>query len=404
MRLMKARILQLIAIVLVASTFGSPLLTRAKSTAAEIQAIKDEIANHKAEAEAINAKLDEYRQKITQYANQAKSLTSDVAFLENDIAVTELEISSARNEIDSLQLEINLLDEEMVKAENHLAEEKSALKDTLFSMYIARQKASVASAVLDAEKFTDLFSELSALDDLSRSLKVQITATKTARQQLDTEKGKRETAVGKLQATELTLSQKQKALEEQKIAKEILIAQTQESESQYQSLLKEVRSEQAAIQDSIDQLEADYANKLREADGDSTETVISWPVQGIITTLFHDPTYPFRYLFEHSGLDIAIPQGTPVQAAAPGIVAWAKTGTMYGNYVMIIHSNGYATLYAHMSRMDVVQDQFVTRGQIIGLSGGRKGSAGAGFSTGPHLHFEVRLDGIPVDPMQYLPK
>jgi murein DD-endopeptidase MepM/ murein hydrolase activator NlpD len=70
---------------------------------------------------------------------------------------------------------------------------------------------------------------------------------------------------------------------------------------------------------------------------------------------------------------------------------------------MIIHANGLATLYAHMSRLDVVQDQYVTRGQVIGLSGGRAGSPGAGFSTGPHLHFEVREDGIPVDPYKYLP-
>ncbi len=70
---------------------------------------------------------------------------------------------------------------------------------------------------------------------------------------------------------------------------------------------------------------------------------------------------------------------------------------------MIIHSNGLATLYAHMSRLDVEQDQYVSRGEIIGLSGGRPGSPGAGFSTGPHLHYEVRQDGVPVNPMTFLP-
>jgi murein DD-endopeptidase MepM/ murein hydrolase activator NlpD len=70
---------------------------------------------------------------------------------------------------------------------------------------------------------------------------------------------------------------------------------------------------------------------------------------------------------------------------------------------MIIHSNGFATLYAHMSRIDVDVDQYVARGQIIGLSGGRPGTAGAGFSTGPHVHFELRKNGIPVDPGPYLP-
>ena len=71
---------------------------------------------------------------------------------------------------------------------------------------------------------------------------------------------------------------------------------------------------------------------------------------------------------------------------------------MYGNYVMVIHTNGIATLYAHLSRIDVVADQFVSRGDIIGAVGS------TGFSTGPHLHFEVRLNGIPTDPLSYLTK
>ena len=152
-------------------------------------------------------------------------------------------------------------------------------------------------------------------------------------------------------------------------------------------------------------LQGTLEDKLRAYDGDATgETVISWPVHGYITTLFHDPSYPFTSIVgQHSGLDIAVPQGTAIEAAAPGYVGRVYKGQQYGYYVLIIHANGFATLYAHMSRIDVEQDQYVTRGQVIGLSGGRPGTPGAGFSTGPHVHFEVRLNGIPVNPMPYLP-
>jgi murein DD-endopeptidase MepM/ murein hydrolase activator NlpD len=122
-----------------------------------------------------------------------------------------------------------------------------------------------------------------------------------------------------------------------------------------------------------------------------------------ISTYFHDPTYPFRKLFEHPGVDLPTPVGTPVKAAAGGYVAFTRTGSQYGNYIMVVHPGGVATIYAHLSKFNVRSDTYVDRGQVIGYSGGRPGDQGAGLSTGPHLHFEVRQDGIPVDPLPFLP-
>ena len=123
-----------------------------------------------------------------------------------------------------------------------------------------------------------------------------------------------------------------------------------------------------------------------------------------LSTLFHDPTYPFRHLFEHTGVDIPEPVGTPVHAAAAGYVAWVRASRDYGNYIMIIHEDGLATLYAHLSAQWAKPDQFVNQGEVIGKSGGVPGMPGAGLSTGAHVHFEVRKDGIPVNPMEYLPR
>ncbi|MBU1630090.1 M23 family metallopeptidase, partial [Patescibacteria group bacterium] len=89
--------------------------------------------------------------------------------------------------------------------------------------------------------------------------------------------------------------------------------------------------------------------------------------------------------------------------AAGGYVAWNKTGRMYGNYTMIVHPGGIATIYAHLSKFIAKPDTYVERGDVIGLSGGRPGDPGAGLSTGPHLHFEVRQDGIPVNAENFLP-
>ena len=98
----------------------------------------------------------------------------------------------------------------------------------------------------------------------------------------------------------------------------------------------------------------------------------------------------------HDGIDIAVPTGTPVHAAAAGIVIYASWMTGYGNLVVIDHGNGLATAYAHNSSLVVTVGQLVEQGRTISLSGS------TGNSTGPHVHFEVRVNGVPVDPLRYL--
>ncbi|MBV8490576.1 MAG: peptidoglycan DD-metalloendopeptidase family protein [Candidatus Eremiobacteraeota bacterium] len=119
----------------------------------------------------------------------------------------------------------------------------------------------------------------------------------------------------------------------------------------------------------------------------------SWPVTGTITSPFGWRSNPFRGSPEfHQGLDIAAPTGTTVTAAASGTVIMAQWYGGYGNYILIDHGGGYSSGYGHLSQIYVSNGQSVTRGQAIGAVGS------TGQSTGPHLHFEIRMEGKPVDP------
>lgn len=123
-----------------------------------------------------------------------------------------------------------------------------------------------------------------------------------------------------------------------------------------------------------------------------------WPVRGTISSPFGPRIHPIYGVPSfHTGIDIAVPEGTPVRAAAAGTVTFAGWHEGFGVLVVIDHGNGYESFYAHLSKLLVGAGQSVSAGDVIALSGN------TGLSTGPHLHFEVRYLGTPVDPRPLLP-
>lgn len=381
---------------------GSFYASGQAATTEEIKQLQADIQNRNAEIEQINKRLEDYKKKISEYSSKSASLQNDVALLENEVAMTELDIAGTQNQIEATNLELTLLDVQIEETDTKLAREKKMLDQLLFELYQQEKSSSFVEVVLGAKSFHEIFSAATQLESVNSDLRTTLATTQLTRQNIDDQRDKREDTLNSLTDLQAELQTSIAQLEARKSAKEVLASETKQSEIEYRLLLSDLRQEQQAITNQIYSLQDQIERRLNDSDSSGGETVISWPLYGRLTATFHDPTYPFRHLFEHSGMDIAVPQGTPIQAAAPGIVAWAKEGRQYGNYVMIIHANGIATLYAHMSRLDVKADQYVERGQVIGLSGGRAGSPGAGFSTGPHLHFEVRADGIPVNPMNFL--
>jgi murein DD-endopeptidase MepM/ murein hydrolase activator NlpD len=123
---------------------------------------------------------------------------------------------------------------------------------------------------------------------------------------------------------------------------------------------------------------------------------LAWPLQGPITT-YYGESGPLWRLGYHSGLDIGMPTGAPIDAAADGTVLEAGWDNGYGNYVKIDHGDGLVTIYGHMSQILAAAGEPIAAGELIGLVGS------TGVSTGPHLHFEVRRDGRAQDPLTYLP-
>jgi murein DD-endopeptidase MepM/ murein hydrolase activator NlpD len=122
-----------------------------------------------------------------------------------------------------------------------------------------------------------------------------------------------------------------------------------------------------------------------------------WPVEGSITSSFGERVDPFNGEGAfHSGLDISVPYGTPIHAAADGVVAFAAIMRGYGNLIELDHGHGICTRYGHLSGFAIAAGEHVRRGQVIGYVGA------TGRATSPHLHYEVRVQNVPVNPHKYL--
>ncbi len=365
--------------------------------------LNKEIADRKSQVDQINRRMDEYKKKISQYANQSASLANDLELIDNQLALIKLDVEATQKNIESQQFKIQILEEKIRGESQKLDAQRVMLQEMVFSLHVRDNKVGFLAAVFGSDNFDQLFSEVEYLESLNADLNDTLHNTEATKDGLEKSKIEQSEQLADLQIMEDDLRSDQASLEQQLEAKNVLLADTQNSEAQYRVLMSELRQEQSYITSQIISLQNEIEKKIAESDLSGDTSIITWPVAGpILTARFHDPNYPYRHLFEHSGLDMAVPVGTRVSAAAPGYVAWARLGRSYGNYIMIIHSNGLATLYAHLSRIEVTEGQFVGRGEEIGRSGGAAGAPGSGLSTGPHVHFEVRLNGIPVNPQAYL--
>ncbi len=170
-----------------------------------------------------------------------------------------------------------------------------------------------------------------------------------------------------------------------------LLKQVQEKKADFQSELNALQVESGAVGEFLRQVQA--GQKLAPRKKRTFRAPVGAPVSSGFGTRVHPILGEVRM---HTGLDYAAGTGVPIKAAGSGIVVWAGPRGGYGNAVIIDHRNGLATLYAHQSRVSATVGQKVSAGQVVGFVGQ------TGMSTGPHLHFEVRELGAPVDPRWYL--
>jgi murein DD-endopeptidase MepM/ murein hydrolase activator NlpD len=407
---MKKKINKIFIYLIVALVLFSPIMGLAQEAAEENQAVKEinaEIQAKQGRIKKMREQQEIYSRVIEQKQKEKASLNNQLAILENRLAKAALDIDSAQTEITRTNLEIEKVNIE-IKDKEAVAQRQ---QEHLASILRLRQKQdaqSILEVFLLNSSLNEFISQAKYLADINKAIGRGLDAVKQDKKDLEEKQRDLNQTRQELAKLKSQLENKKLKLAVEQQAKTSILEQTKSSEKEYQRLLKLAEQEQRQAEADIVSLEKVARAKAAKISGQElqfNDAGFIWPApKNIIVAYFHDPDYPFRYIFEHPAIDIRAAQGTTIRAAASGYVAIAKDVGLGYNYIMIIHGNGLATVYGHVSKIYVQPDEYVVQGQAVGLSGGTPGTRGAGrLTTGPHLHFEVRLNGIPTDPLEYLP-
>lgn len=402
--------LSLITIILAGLIVSAPFVSsQYASLDDEINDLNLKIQNQKKQIEVLQNRQKEYQTQIQLKQRDRINLSNQLSILENRLAKAQLDIEAVNLEIDKTGLEIKKIEIDSRNLDQEIEKQKQHIGNILKLVYKQDQVTTLEMLLLN-NSLTDFMNQVKYLEDTNQELADSVESLKRDKESLESNKLALAGKNTELAGLKDKLEEKKGNLEYEQISKTSILEQTRSSEKEYQSLLQQAKREQDQATAEIASSERLIRQKMSQKDrarlNDGNNT-IAWPVRkNYVSSTFHDPEYPYRNIIgEHSGVDIRAAQGSSITAAADGYVAKVKfEGNRNYAYIMIIHGDGLATVYGHVSAVYVSQDQYVKQGDLIGRSGGTPGSVGSGrFVTGPHLHFEVRKDGLPVDPQNYLP-
>lgn len=389
----------IICIILVLVLLGTLIFSAFSGALAVSQA---EIDALKQQQEAINDKKAELNAQISDLQGQVDLAMELKIALDEQNEMTRQEIELIVEQIALYESLVEQKAVELEEAKAKEAEQKEALRVRMRKMEESGSMSYIA-ILFNATSFSDLLSRLDTVNMIMKRDKELEDAYIAAREHVEVVKAEYEATLADCEEKKVELEAKKAQLEREIDEAEQVIIDLEADIEAFAAQLDQFEAESAAIGNTINQKEAELEAQRQEIINGGGSVVVgtgvyTWPLPGIYP---RENTYGMRYhpilhvnRF-HAGTDIGAVTGTPILAADSGTVTIATSGGGYGNYVVISHGEGRTTLYAHMSAIGVSAGQNVTKGDVIGYVGS------TGLSTGPHLHFEVRVNGVTTDPMSY---
>ena len=365
-----------------------------------------------AEDEDLTNQLDSIQQQVNQQNAKKADAETVIVSVSEQLRQIEEQLRQAQQQLDSIQQQRISVENDITVNEKLLAEAQKRLegREAVFykrvrDIYI-NGRLSYLDVVIGSKDFTDFANRLEILKRIIDSDIKLIEEIKKERAEIAARKQALEQSRAKLVEIEKAAAAKRAEIEQKKKEREVVLQKAQNDRATAMQAVEELNASSAQITALLKARQAERAAARAAAAAQQSSPTYSWvqgsgqlgwPVSGEITSPYGYRTHPiWGTTIYHSGIDIGVDEGTPVHAADGGVVIWSGWMGGYGYAVVIDHGNGLSTLYGHNSELAVDEGQSVAKGQVISYAGS------TGNSTGPHVHFEVRVNGDPVDPMGYL--
>ena len=355
----------------------------------------DSLAAQRNRRSALRAQRAKMAAQLDTLKASDRELESAVATLGAQVKATQAQASAARRAVEAARQAVADAEAELARTEAEITAMEAEVKARAVSAYVRPQGDLISSLATasDLNEATRRTAYLTQVANRGRDVVDRLGAAREDQQiQQAAARKAREAADARKAAAEAQAKQAADALFEQARAKAALDGRIAE----FQSKMAQMAASDAGLSNLIRQREAEAAGRASRdggvVSGAASAAGLIWPTAGRVTS-----EYGYRWGRMHQGIDIGAGTGTPIRAAKAGEVIFSGTQGGYGQTVVISHGGGFSTLYAHQSRIAARDGQTVERGQVIGYVGN------TGNSTGPHLHFETRVNGSAQNPRRYLP-
>ena len=367
-----------------------------------------ELEDVRTEIESLTARINRSRAESREVAEQLDSANARLSAVQDELVAAQAKVDAVSELIGGQEVRLEELTGQLDDITQELAATKLLLEETESNLQIQavemymNASSSMGAMVLNFRSASDLQVGLAYAGNVVGESEDLLDTFDFLRAEEERQQALVEGRRSEVQETISGLEAERAELEAEAARVEELRLEAERDLEEVRSLLADLNSRISQAEQHKDGLEEDARRLERElaqmqTAGGEKPGVLAWPVNGWLSSPFGYRVHPIlgtRRL--HSGIDLAANTGSPISAAGSGVVIIAGPYGGYGNAVVIDHGGGLATLYAHQSRVAVSKGQSVATGDLLGYVGC------TGLCTGPHLHFETREGGTPVDPMTYL--
>ena len=414
-KLVRTVCLILAAVLLLSLVSGALLMMANAASSAEIKKQLEALRNEQSDIQAHSKELEKSIQSNQQ---KTKSLVEQKADLDHQMELSRQAVNNLNEQIRQYSL---LIANKQQELEASIADEEALMAQYRTRLRSIEETGSISywSILFQASSFSDLLDRVDMIREVAESDRIMMDKLTAVTKKVEQEKAELQKELEQLEVTEAELSEKQAQMEAQRAESDKLILQMQD---EYAILSEEYRTAEQAeskLNEKIKKAETEYFNALSKeeaariaeqnrlnnnkvsanAPGATATGGFLFPLASSngVTCAYGPRIHPiYGYQSNHTGVDLGSSNGVAIYATKSGTVTSATYGEANGYYVTINHGDGFSSLYAHMTNYVVGAGDYVTQGQVIGYVGT------SGWSTGPHLHFEILYNGANVNPMNYI--